>query len=195
MTDLPTIYVFDFDQTITHIHTGGCAMTDDEVGPDYIRSNVKDGLIELVEGLQQLGDRIYIATYGDDRFGRGVAGATSGHALVQRYMDTILGVGQQYFVASDDPPGNIIARCSNDGKRYHLTRILFREGLDGSDPSVLRRILVVDDDPVNVSYFASRGCMTLVPGSPCDAARMAAGPDILRVLHDRLRGYSGRNAQ
>ena len=34
MTDLPSIYVFDFDQTITHIHTGGCAMTEDEIGAD-----------------------------------------------------------------------------------------------------------------------------------------------------------------
>ena len=144
MTDLPSIDVFDFDQTITHIHTGGCAMTEDEIGADYIHSNIKGGFVELMECLQQRGDRVYIATYGDDSFGRGFAGTTAGHALVQRYMDTVLGTGQQYFVASEDPPGNIIARCSNDGKHYHLECILAREGLDGNDPTVLRRILLLD---------------------------------------------------
>ena len=193
MTDLPSIYVFDFDQTITHIHTGGCAMTEDEIGADYIHSNIKGGFVELMECLQQRGDRVYIATYGDDSFGRGFAGTTAGHALVQRYMDTVLGTGQQYFVASEDPPGNIIARCSNDGKHYHLECILAREGLDGNDPTVLRRILLIDDDPFNVSYFASRGCMTLVPNSPHDSARMAAAPDILRAILDRLRGHAEAN--
>ena len=81
-----------------------------------------------------------------------------------------------------DPQGNIIARHSNDGKQYHLERILEREQLDGSDPAAMRRILLIDDDPYNVHYFASRGCTTLVADSPYDSARQAADSGILRAL-------------
>ena len=49
------IYVFDFDQTITRIHTGGCAETEAEIGEEYIRSNLKDGFVELVEYLVRNG--------------------------------------------------------------------------------------------------------------------------------------------
>jgi phosphoserine phosphatase len=184
----PNIYVFDFDQTITHIHTSGCAVTREEVGEEYIRSNIKDGFVELVEYLTQRDARIYIATYGDDSFGRGIQGATAGHALVQRYMDVVFGADQQYF--STEPAGNIIARCTNDGKHYHLERILEREELDGRNPDAMRCILLVDDDPYNVHYFANRGCATLVPDSPYESARMAAAAGILRALLDGLKGES-----
>ena len=183
--DTPSrIYVFDFDQTITHIHTGGCAITEEEVCDGYIRSNLKDGLVELVEYLLNRDDRVYIATYGDDSFGKGVQGATAGHALIKRYMDVAFGADQRYFYLSSpgDPQGNIIARHSNDGKQYHLERILEREQLDGSDPAAMRRILLIDDDPYNVHYVASRGCTTLVADSPYDSARQAADSGILRAL-------------
>lgn len=183
--DTPSrIYVFDFDQTITHIHTGGCAITEEEVCDGYIRSNLKDGLVELVEYLLNRDDRVYIATYGDDSFGKGVQGATAGHALIKRYMDVAFGADQRYFYLSSpgDPQGNIIARHSNDGKQYHLERILEREQLDGGDPAAMHRILLIDDDPYNVHYFASRGCTILVADSPYDSARQAADSGILRAL-------------
>ena len=66
----PRIYVFDFDQTITHIHTGGCAVTPEEISEEYIHSNLKDGFVELIDGLARKNISVYIATYGDDRFGR-----------------------------------------------------------------------------------------------------------------------------
>ena len=187
--NLPKIYVFDFDRTITHIHTGGCAVTPEEVGEEYIRSNIKDGFVELVEYLVQRGDRIYIATYGDDRFSRGIKGATAGHALIKRYMDVIFGADQRYFffASPKDPQGNIIARCTNDGKYYHLELILAQEALDGGDPDIMRGILLIDDDPYNVHYFASRGCMTLVPDSPYDSAHLAAAAGVLRTLLNQLR--------
>ena len=79
---------------------------------------------------------------------------------------------------------------ANDGKHYHLERILEREELDGRNPDAMRGILLVDDDPYNVHYFANRGCATLVPDSPYESARMAADAGILRALLDGLKGES-----
>lgn len=184
-TDTPSqIYVFDFDQTITHVHTGGCAATPEEISEEYIFSNLKDGFVELIEYLSQHNNPVYIATYGDDSFGRGIEGATAGHALIKRYMDVAFGADQRHFFFSSpkDPQGNIIARCSLDGKHYHLERILTREGINGSDPEAMRLILLLDDDAQNVHYFAQRGCATLVPESPYDSARQAADPGLMRAL-------------
>ena len=194
-TNPPRIYVFDFDQTITNIHTGGCAFTEEEVAETYIRSNLKDGLVELVEYLVQKKCHIYIATYGDDRYMRGIGGVLAGHALVKRYMDVAFGADQRHFTFAEELTGTIIARNSADGKRYHLERILEREGLDGNDLDVMRSIMLIDDDPYNVHYFAQRGCATLVPESPHESARRAADADILRALLDDLSGTAGPESE
>ena len=187
----PRIYVFDFDQTITHIHTGGRAVTPEEISEEYIHSNLKDGFVELIDGLARKNISVYIATYGDDRFGRDFDGATVGHALVKRYMDVAFGVDQTHFHFEQDNAGeihgNIIARYSLDGKQYHLTRILAREGIDDSDPIAMHSILLLDDDAQNVHYFAQRGCATMVPSSPYESARQAADPGLMNALLDGLK--------
>jgi hypothetical protein len=195
----PRIFVFDFDQTITHVHTGGCAVNPVEIEEAYIRANLKEGFVELVQYLEQLGCRTYIATYGDDSFGDDSFGANrfgpktalAGHALVKRYMDVALGEGQEHFYFDHDTDGEIwgtiIAKFSGDGKHYHLERILAREKLDGSDPAVMRDILLIDDDAKNVDYFASRGCITLAPDSSVLAARLAMESGILLRLLAALR--------
>lgn len=181
------IYVFDFDQTITRIHTGGCAETEAEIGEEYIRSNLKDGFVELVEYLVQSGNRTYIATYGDDSFGHGIKEATAGHALVKRYMDVAFGTDQQYFYYAQEPTGNIIARYSLDGKRHHLKQILAREGINGNNSDVMRDLLLIDDDADNIHYFAHRGCSILVADSPRESAARATEADIFHDMLAQLR--------
>jgi len=181
------IYVFDFDQTITRIHTGGCAETEAEIGEEYIRSILKDGFVELVEYLVRNGNRTYIATYGDDSFGHGIKEASAGHALVKRYMDVAFGTDQEYFYYAQEPTGNIIARYSLDGKRHHLEQILAREGIDGNDSDVMRNLLLIDDDADNVHYFAQRGCSILVADSPRESAARATEDGIFHNILAQLR--------
>ena len=75
-------------------HTGGCAMNGNKVSADYICGNIRDSFVELMECLQRRGNRVYIATHGDDSLGRSFAGITASHALAPCYMDTAFGTGQ-----------------------------------------------------------------------------------------------------
>ena len=68
-------------------------MTENGVSTDYICGNIKDSFVNLMEWLQQQGNRVYIATCAGDSFGRGFAGITASHALAPCYMDTAFGTG------------------------------------------------------------------------------------------------------
>ena len=69
-------------------------MTGNGVSTDYMRGNIKDSFVNLMEWLQQQGNRVYIATCAGDSFGRGFAGITASHTLALCYMDTAFGTGR-----------------------------------------------------------------------------------------------------
>jgi hypothetical protein len=123
---------------------------------------------------------VYIATYGDDSSACGLEGATAGHALISRYMDVVFGAKQTYFVGPQrNPDGeiisydNIIAKGSEDDKKFHMEIIAEREGLNVGCARDMSRVVFIVDDEKNVAYFASRGCVTLDPHSAEESADMA----------------------
>lgn len=161
------IIVLDFDCTITRTHTGGCARSAIFRANNFIHSNIKPGFQQFVTLAMDQGLRLYIATYGDDNFANS-DNEVAGHQLVKLYMDTLFGENQQLFnlpsrlpIKASHDYNNIIASYSNDRKQTHLEVICLQESLTLSNKPALQKLLLVDDDPVNVEYFSSKGCSSL----------------------------------
>ena len=175
------IYVFDFDRTITILHTGSIAYGNERT-PEFIDRNVKKGFAEFVHRVIKRGHKVYIASYGDDANAEQVEEeAVSGHDLIKLYMDRIFGPDQTIFTAPRRnetgeivAAGNIIASNSQDNKQYHLDYILRQEGLDSENPDDMKRIYVLEDDEDVVRSFMEKGCTTIVPFSASRSADTAA---------------------
>ena len=91
------IYMFDFDRTITILHTGSIAYGK-ELTPEHIQKNVKKGFAEFVHKVVNKGHTVYIASYNDDSSADVVdEEALSGHDLIKFYMDLIFGKEQTIF--------------------------------------------------------------------------------------------------
>lgn len=175
------IYVFDFDRTITILHTGALAYGN-ELSPSFIQKNVKKGFADFVRTVISRGHVVYIASYNDDANADLVEGeALSGHDLIKHYMDQVFGQEQTIFNPPREngggevgPFGNIIASNSQDLKQYHLEIILRQEGLDKKNPDDMKRIYLLEDDEDVVRFFMEKGCTTIVPYSASRSADTAA---------------------
>lgn len=94
---------FDFDQTITTIHTRG--VFQGPIPPDNIlRSNIKPGFKETIEALSEAGHPIFILTYANKNVVTAHFGAIWGEDGWQKYI----------------PESQIIAGNSNDQKQRHF---------------------------------------------------------------------------
>ena len=175
------IYVFDFDRTITILHTGALAYGN-ELSPSFIQKNVKKGFADFVRAVISRGHGVYIASYNDDANADLVEGeALSGHDLIKHYMDQVFGQDQAIFTPRREnegdeagPVGNIIASNSQDLKQYHLEIILRQEGLSEKNTDDMKRIYLLEDDEDVVRFFMAKGCTTIVPYSASRSADTAA---------------------
>jgi hypothetical protein len=175
------IYVFDFDRTITILHTGALAYGN-ELSPSFIQKNVKKGFADFVHTVIRRGHGVYIASYSDDANADLVDGeALSGHDLIMHYMALVFGQDQTIFTpfrknegTEAGPAGNIIAGNSQDLKQYHLEIILRQEGLDEKTPDDMKRVYLLEDDEDVVRFFMEKGCTTIVPYSASRSADTAA---------------------
>lgn len=175
------IYVFDFDRTITILHTGAIAYGN-ELTPAFIQKNVKKGFADFVRKVVSGGHAVYIASYSDDaNAGLVEEEAVSGHDLIKFYMDQVFGPEQAIFTTSRKngageivAPGNIIANNTQDYKQYHLAVIIRQEGLDRGNPADMKRIYLLEDDEDVVRYFMEKGCTVIVPFSASRSADTAA---------------------
>lgn len=175
------IYVFDFDRTITILHTGAIAYGKELTGA-FVQKNVKKGFADFVRRIVGSGHAVYIASYSDDANAETVeADAVSGHDLIKFYMDEIFGPEQAIFMkyrgeaaGTADPPGNIIALNSQDFKQYHLDIIMKQENLDPENPEDMKRIFLLEDDEDVVRHFMEKGCTTIVPYSASRSADTVA---------------------
>jgi hypothetical protein len=175
------IYIFDFDRTITILHTGGLAYGN-ELSPEYVRKNVKKGFADFVRKVVNDGHAVYIASYSDDTNAEVVdEKALSGHGLIKFYMDQVFGPDQTIFT----PPqinedgdivssGNIIANKTQDFKQYHLDIILKLEGLAPGNSDDMKRIYILEDDEDVVRFFMKKGCTIIVPYSASRSADTVA---------------------
>jgi len=175
------IYIFDFDSTITILHTGGLSYGK-ELTADFIIRNIKKGFDDFVRRVTGYGHKVYISSYSDDANADSVAEeALSGHELIKFYMDTLFGRDQKLFtlprkndVGEIISDGNIIAGNSKDLKQYHLDTITQREGLDQNNPDDMKRIYLLEDDEDIVRHYMEKGCTTIVPYSASRSADTAA---------------------
>jgi hypothetical protein len=175
------IYVFDFDRTITILHTGAIAYCNELTGA-FVRKNVKKGFAEFVRRVVGNGHAVYIASYSDDANAETVeADAVSGHDLIKFYMDEIFGPEQGIFMryrgeaaGTTGPAGNIIALNSQDFKQYHLDIILQQENLDPENSEDMKRIFLLEDDEDVVRHFMEKGCTAIVPFSASRSADTVA---------------------
>jgi hypothetical protein len=175
------VYIIDFDQTITVLHTGSLAYGN-ELNPAYIQKNVKKGFADFVRRLINYGHAVYIASYSDDTSVDLVEeDALSGHDLIKYYMDQVFGQEQTIFrpprkneAGEIVSPGNIIANNTQDYKKYHLDVIAELEGLDQESPEDMKRIYILEDDEDVVRFFMEKGCTTIVPFSASRSADTAA---------------------
>jgi hypothetical protein len=175
------IYVFDFDRTITILHTGAIAYRH-ELNPISVQKNVKKGFAEFVSRVINNGHAVYIASYSDDANAENVEGeAISGHDLIKFYMDEIFGPEQTIFMKSRGnkagetvTAGNIIATNSQDYKQYHLDIIVQQENLDPENKEEMKRIFLLEDDEDVVRHFMEKGCTTIVPFSASRSADTVA---------------------
>ena len=175
------VYIIDFDQTITILHTGSIAYGN-ELNPAYIQKNVKKGFADFVRRLINYGHAVYIASYSDDTSADLVEeDALSGHDLIKYYMDQVFGQDQTIFTAPRKneageivSPGNIIANNTQDYKKYHLDVIAELEGLDQESPEDMKRIYILEDDEDVVRFYMEKGCTTIVPFSASRSADTAA---------------------
>jgi hypothetical protein len=188
-----TIYVFDFDCTITISHTGGVARIPMEISPGFIRNNVKSAFREVVEHLADRGEGIYIASFGDDHFALGNEESVAGYDLIRCYLDEVLGHDQSCFTYPERNGagevlrhGNVIAKDSRDFKEYHLKAIAGIENLDIDDPMSLRRIVFIDDEAGNVRFASGKGCTILVPSSYRTSASIARSGMLFRKMAEGL---------
>jgi hypothetical protein len=174
------IYIFDFDRTITIMHTGALAYGN-ELTPSFIQRNVKKGFADFVRQVTNAGHVVYIASYNDDANTDVVEGeALSGHELIKFYMDLVFGENQAIFAISRKnesgeivSPGNIIAGNTQDLKQHHLDIIVQQEGLDQENPDDMKRIYLLDDDEDVVHFFMEKGCTVIVPFSASRSADTA----------------------
>lgn len=173
-------YIFDFDCTITRRHTGGLAVSRAELSPEAIFSNVKKGFREAVESFIRLGSSVYIASFADDFYSRGNPEYVAGSALIKCYMDEIFGPNQSYFrLPERNEYGdvikyhNIIAKDSRDFKEYHLRTIAAYENIEFGNPEEMGRLVLIDDEPANVSYAFKKGCSLLIPTAYKESAKLA----------------------
>lgn len=175
------IYIFDFDRTITILHTGGLAYGN-ECTPAYILSNIKKGFSDFVRRVMNYGHIVYITSYSDDaNAGTVEEEALSGHDLIKFYMDQAFGEEQTIFTVprKDEAgetitAGNIIAVNTQDYKQHHLDIVLQQEGLDRENPFDMKKIYLLEDDEEVVRYFMEKGCTILVPFSASRSADTAA---------------------
>lgn len=175
------IYVFDFDRTITILHTGAIAYAH-ELNPTSVQRNVKKGFAEFVSLVIENGHAVYIASYSDDANAESVEGeAVSGHDLIKFYMDEIFGPEQTFFMkyrekgaGETGAAGNIIAANSQDFKQYHLDIILQQENLDPENREDMKRIFLLEDDEDVVRHYMEKGCTTIVPFSASRSADTVA---------------------
>jgi hypothetical protein len=175
------IYVFDFDRTITILHTGAIAYSH-ELNATSVQKNVKKGFAGFVHTVINNGHAVYIASYSDDANADSVeADAVSGHDLIKFYMDEIFGPEQTLFMkyrgkegVETGAPGNIIATNSQDLKQHHLDIILQQESLDPEDPGDMKRIFLLEDDEDVVRHYMEKGCTTIVPFSASRSADTVA---------------------
>jgi hypothetical protein len=174
------IYIFDFDRTITILHTGGLAYGK-ELSPDSILKNIKKGFDDFVRRVTNCGHKAYISSYSDDANADTVEEeALSGHELIKFYMDVLFGRDQSLFTLpqkneSGDivSEGNIIANNSQDFKQFHLDTISQCEGLDQNNPDDMKRIYLLEDDEDIVRHYMEKGCTTIVPYSASRSADTA----------------------
>jgi hypothetical protein len=175
------IYIFDFDRTITIMHTGALAYGN-ELRPDFIQKNVKKGFADFVSNVISYGHVVYIASYSDDGNADVVEeDALSGHELIKFYMELVFGQDQKTFTGPEKNEtgeivshGNIIASNTQDLKRYHFDIIVRQEGLDQENPEDMKRIYLLEDDEDVVYFFMQKGCTTIVPFSASRSADTAA---------------------
>jgi hypothetical protein len=175
------VYLFDFDRTITILHTGGLAYGN-ELNPEYIRKNVKKGFADFVRKIVNKGHAVYIASYSDDKNAEVVdEEALSGHGLIKFYMDQVFGPDQIIFTSPQlnehgeiVSSGNIIANKTQDYKQYHLDAILKRESLDPENQDDMKRLYILEDDEDVVRFFMNKGCTIIVPFSASRSADTAA---------------------
>jgi hypothetical protein len=175
------IYVFDFDRTITILHTGAIAYSH-ELTPTSVQRNVKKGFADFVHRVINSGHAVYIASYSDDANAERVEGeAVSGHDLIKFYMDEVFGGEQTIFkkyrrnVAGESfYEGNIIATNTQDCKQHHLDIIAQQENLDPEDPEDMKRVFLLEDDEDVVRHYMEKGCTTIVPFSASRSADTVA---------------------
>ncbi|MGW8160742.1 MAG: hypothetical protein ACWGN1_00690 [Desulfobulbales bacterium] len=175
------IYIFDFDRTITILHTGAIAYGDERT-PEFIHKNVKKGFADFVRRVVSRGHKVYIASYSDDGNAALVEeDAISGHDLIKFYMDQIFGPEQTLFTIPQKNTagetvsvGNIVASNSQDNKQFHLDFILHQEGLDQGNPDDMKRVYILEDDEDVVRSFMEKGCTVIVPFSASRSADTAA---------------------
>jgi hypothetical protein len=175
------IYMFDFDRTITILHTGSIAYGK-ELTPEHIQKNVKKGFADFVHKVVNRGHVVYIASYNDDASADAVdVEALSGHDLIKFYMNQVFGEEQNIFrttrkngVGDEVFFGNIIASNTQDFKQYHFDIIIRQEGLSQENPEDMKRVYLLDDDEDVVRYYMEKGCTIIVPFSASRSADTAA---------------------
>ena len=178
------VYVFDFDRTITILHTGALAYGN-ELTTAFIQKNIKKGFAEFVTTAINKGHSVYIASYNDDANADTVEGeALSGHDLIKLYMDLVFGQDQTIFTTAregadeSNSAGNIIAINTQDLKQYHLNIIFQQEGMDQENSDDMKQIYLLEDDEDIVRFYMDKGCTTIVPFSASRSADTAANKSL-----------------
>ena len=152
------LIVFDFDLTLTCIHTSGC-QNERHLEEDNIIQNISDfRLIKiLIPSLIEMGYHVSIASYADNSLHNEDKGYIAGEYLIMKYLNVLYPIDRN-FLNKEDIIG-FYPSSDLDGKNLHIDRLIIRYNkLYPNNPITSPdQILLIDDQENNIKIAKFRG--------------------------------------
>lgn len=153
------LVVFDFDKTITKLHTQGAVIFQNEATPEFIQSNFADlqFLKFAVPFIKAQGCTVAVASFGshnDDAI-------MSGKVLIRKYLDTAFGAKKALDLFPDHcitfwHPSSKGKDEKKVGKEDHIAEIV--KNLPTKPKAA--EIMLFDDDETNIHVAKKKGHRT-----------------------------------
>lgn len=153
------LIIFDFDLTLTCIHTSGC-QNERHLDENNITRNISDYrfIKLLIPYLIEMDYTVMIASYADNNLQN--KGYISGEQLIMKYLDVLFDKNRT-FLNKDDIIG-FYPTNELDGKNIHINKLMTRYNKTHPNNPINNpdQILLIDDQDSNIQLAKFAGYQT-----------------------------------